>query len=103
MVAYKKGLNKVIIIKTTKLLGIGLPIAILPSYFLFFRNKDIFTNFVDKTSTLQILLILIGLASVISILGILIYRRTNKIIYGSYLSKLDDIISDMESIKQING
>lgn len=96
LITYRKTIHK-ITLATTKLLGFGLPLAVIPGYWLFFRNKEVYLNLINKTSSFYLILIIIGIAIVLSTLGILIYKITTKIIYSKHLNRLDEIISDMKN------
>ena len=98
LVTYRKTVKK-ITSATTKLLGLGLPLAIIPGYWFFFKNKEVYTNLIDKTTPFYLILMIIGFAIVLSSLGILVYKITTKIIYSKHLNRLDEIISDMKNLK----
>ncbi|WP_081208671.1 hypothetical protein [Salegentibacter sediminis] len=88
---------KRIIIYTTWLIGLGLPLVTLPAYWMFFRGTKVFAKFKELDFTMEMLLI-IGMAVFLSILGILSYRLVTKIVYGRLLARLESIIEDMEDL-----
>ena len=88
---------KRIIIYTTWLIGLGLPLVTLPAYWMFFRDAKVFAKFKQLDFTMEMLLI-IGMAVFLSILGILSYRLVTKIVYGRLLARLESIIEDMEDL-----
>ena len=83
---------------SSKLLAFGLPIAIIPGYWLFFRKTDLFQQLILKIETPYLILIVTGLALLISFLGVLIYKLSTAIVYGNLIKKLDEIIDDMETL-----
>lgn len=99
LLAYKN-IVKELIGFTTKLLALGLPIAVIPSYWLFFRKTELFQQLILKTETLYLILIVIGLTLLISLIGVLIYKFSTAIVYGNLIKKLDEIIGDMEALRK---
>lgn len=99
LIAYKETIDK-IISSTFKLLGFGLPLVILPGYWLYFRTSKSYTDFINEFSSLYILFIILLLVGIISLVGIAIYKVANNTLYGKHLSELDMVISDLKDIKQ---
>lgn len=93
---YRNQLKR-ITIYTTWLIGVGLPLVTIPAYWMFFQDTKMLTKFNQLDLTLEILFIL-GLAVFLSMLGILCYRLTTKIVYGRLLAKLETTIEDMEDL-----
>jgi hypothetical protein len=100
LTTYRTGINK-IISSTTKLLGFGLPTAVIPAYWLFFRNTEIYIDIMSKTTSLQFVYGIVGFALIISLIGILIYRLTTKLMYGNQLQRLNDLINDIEELRSV--
>jgi|GEM_PF-1235817 len=98
LIAYKKNMSHVIN-ATTKLLGIGLPFAVIPSFWLFYRNTEVYFNLINKTSSLNLVVIVLILIGSISLIGTIIYKISNKILYGNLLNDLENIISDLKYLK----
>lgn len=82
----------------TRLLGLGLPIAGLLGYFLFFRNSVILRDLL-QLEEVYIVGILLGLSLILSALGILVYRLSLRLMYGKFLVKLEDMIADMKELR----
>ncbi|SFN26966.1 hypothetical protein [Salegentibacter flavus] len=82
---------------TTLLIGLGLPLVTIPAYWMFFQGTKMLTKFRQLDLALEILLIL-GLAVFLSVLGILCYRLATKIVYGRLLARLESTIEDMEDL-----
>jgi len=97
LIAYKKAIKNIISF-TTKLLGFGLPLVIIPTYWLFFKETEISQKFFTETPLHFILLIIVSVGLLLSILGILIYKLSTKIVYGDLITKLDEMIADMEEL-----
>jgi hypothetical protein len=98
LIAYKNAIGKIISF-TTKLLGFGLPLAVIPIYWLFFKETKAYQKLIAETPFFFIILFVIGIAILLSILGVLIYKLSTKIIYGNFITKLDEIITDIEELK----
>ncbi|WP_299669385.1 hypothetical protein [uncultured Polaribacter sp.] len=97
--AYRIAIKK-IIAATTKLLGFGFPLVVIPGYWLFFRNTEMYTSMMDKIEPLNLFLGVVAFAILISFLGILIYKLTTKLVYGNQLQRLNDLINDMEELNK---
>ncbi len=82
---------------TTWLIGLGLPLVTIPAYWIFFEGTIVLGKFEQLDLGLKILFSL-GLATFLSITGILCYRLASKIIYGRLLARLQRIIEDMEDL-----
>lgn len=98
LLAYRTGIKKMVKFYI-RLLGFGLPVVVLPGYWLFFRNTEMYQEFISETEMFIVLVILL-LTIVISVMGIFIYWITTKMIYGNLLKKLDGILKDMEALKE---
>lgn len=83
--------------KTTWLLGIGLPIAIIPAYWIFFDGTKVMTNFKELALGIEILIV-VGMTVVLSLLGVLSYRLSTRIMYARLLERLESTIEDMEEL-----
>jgi len=82
---------------TTWLMGLGFPLVAIPAYWMFFQDTKIMDSFKQLDLVVEILIIS-GLAVVLSVLGILLYRLCTKIVYGNLLSSLENILEDMEDL-----
>jgi hypothetical protein len=82
---------------TTWLMGLGFPLVAIPAYWMFFQDTKIMDSFKQLDLVVEILIIS-GLAVVLSVLGILLYRLSTKIVYGNLLSSLENILEDMEDL-----
>ena len=91
---------KYILRYSTWLMGLGFPLVTIPAYWMFFRGSKVLVNFKQLDLSLGILLIL-GLAILLSILGILIYHIVTHMVYGRLLSKLESTIEDMEDLMNV--
>ncbi len=98
LIAYKKAINTIISF-TTKIIGFGLPLAVIPAYWLFFKDTEIYQKLFSETSNLSIVLFTAIFGLLLSSIGILIYKLSTKILYGYLLVKLDEMIADMEELK----
>lgn len=98
LVAYKNAIRKTMAFYT-RLLGIGFPVAIIPAYWLFFRETDLYQKFMVEFSAISITLFVGGIAVVLSVLGVLVYRLSTRIVYGRLLKRLDEIIADLEELQ----
>ncbi|MDT0651587.1 hypothetical protein [Autumnicola edwardsiae] len=82
---------------STRLMGVGLPLVSIPAYWLFFKDSAIMNKFEQLDLALE-LLIVTGMAALLSILGILAYRVSTAVIYGELLVRLESTIEDMEEL-----
>ncbi len=83
----------------TRLLGFGLPVAGIAGYFLFFWNTPLLHDFL-QLGIINILAILLGLAFLLSAIGVMAYRLSLKLIYGRFIQKLEEMITDMEELRK---
>ncbi|SHG13059.1 hypothetical protein SAMN05444483_10563 [Salegentibacter echinorum] len=83
--------------KTTWLLGIGLPIAIIPAYWIFFDGTKVMTNFKELALGIEILIV-VGMTLVLLLLGVLSYRLSTRMMYARLLERLESTIEDMEEL-----
>ncbi|TBW30156.1 hypothetical protein [Gramella sp. KN1008] len=81
----------------TWLLGIGLPILILPACWMYFKDTPIWISFLEFEVSVQLLILVLAAIS-LSGLGILSYRLSTHILYSSLFTRLKGIISDMEDL-----
>lgn len=79
----------------TKLLGIGLPLAVIPGYWLFFQETPVMDSFQSLDMSIQGM-ILAATAVILSGIGVLSYRLSIHFLYGKLMTRLEVIISDME-------
>jgi uncharacterized membrane protein (Fun14 family) len=81
----------------TRLLGLGVPVAGITGYILFFWNSPILNDFL-QLKMIYIIGILLGLSIILSALGILAYRLSLSLIYGKFIQRLEDMIEDMNEL-----
>lgn len=88
---------------TKKLFVFAIPLAVLSIFILAYAIKE--TSFLSKfiasdSSTIEIIGVGIAIAFTVSLIGIIVYYLSTKIVYGTHISKLDDIIREMEALKK---
>lgn len=88
-----KGLQKYY----TILLGVGLPLLILPGYFLYFQGTPVRSLFDGLMLHYQIILVFI-ISIILSALGIFSYKLSTHLIYSKMLTRLEEVINDMEEL-----
>jgi len=81
----------------TRLLAIGLPVIILPGYWMYFQGTPVMSDFMKLDPFIQILIILIT-ALALSGLGVLSYKLSTQILYGKLMTRLEEILNDMEAL-----
>ncbi|MBK6265513.1 hypothetical protein JKA74_10730 [Marivirga sp. S37H4] len=81
-----------------RLLGIGVPVAGLTGYYLFFRNSPVMESFLS-IQPFKIVLILLGISLSLSAMGVFVYLLTTKLVYGSLIKKLDEMIAEMKDLR----
>ena len=81
------------------LLGLGLPIAGIIGYYLFFRNSPLLSDFL-QLEVIYIIGILLSVSLLLSALGIMAYLLSLKLIYGRFIQKLEEMIADMEELRK---
>ncbi len=82
----------------TRLLGVGAPLAGMTAYYLFFRSSAVMDKFLSiEPYKLGLILLLIALC--LSAMGIFAYRLSTKMIYGSFIEKLDEMIAEMKELR----
>lgn len=82
-----------------RLLGLGLPVAGMVGYYLFFRNSLVLHDFL-QLDPVYIMGIILGIAVALSALGISAYLLSLKVVYGRFIQKLDEMIADMEELRK---
>lgn len=83
----------------TRLLGLGLPFVGSIGYFLFFWKSPVLKDFL-QLELIYIIGILLGLAILLSIVGVAAYRLSLKITYGRFIRKLEEMITDMNELRR---
>lgn len=81
----------------TRLLGIGLPLLIVPGYLLYFQGTALMRSLKNLDFEIQALIILL-VSLTLSGIGVLSYKLSTRIIYAGLMARLDDIISDMKEL-----
>jgi len=82
---------------STWIAGLGFPLVAIPAYWMFFEG----TKIMDKFNALDLgmeILIVLGLALVLSAIGILGYRLSTQVVYGKLLERLESTIADMDEL-----
>lgn len=98
LIKYNKTLND-LIRSYTKMMAFGFPVVGMIGYYLFFRNTEVFEKFMHTSLFIQVL-ILVGITLFLSGMGVGIYRLVTKMVYGRFLKKLDELITDMDTLRQ---
>lgn len=83
----------------TKLLALGMPVAGMIGYYLYFRNSATFDKFLLQDLWLQLSVIL-GIALLLALLGVGAYRITTGLVYGRFLKKMNELIADMNELRK---
>lgn len=83
----------------TKLIALGLPVAGMIGYYLYFRNTSMFNEFLLQDLWFQLSIIL-GIAILLAVIGVGAYRITTGIVYGSFLKKMNELIADMKELRK---
>ena len=81
----------------TRLLGIGLPLLVVPGYLMFFYETPIMADFKNLDFIIQSTIILI-VSLCLSAMGIMSYKLSTHVVYGKSMARLEDIISDMQAL-----
>lgn len=84
----------------TKLLGIGLPLFVITAYWMYFQGTPIMISFMELDIYLQIF-ITAGITIILSGLGVLGYKLSTHLVYGKLLTRIEEIINDMEELMKI--
>lgn len=82
----------------TRLLGLGLPVAGIIGYWLYFQNSKLYIQFLEL-EVLYIILIILAIGLGLSAIGILAYRLSTRILYGNLLHQLDAILEDLRELR----
>jgi len=85
----------------TKLLAIGLPILIIPAYWLYFQGTPLMSGFMGLDMSFQILIV-VAIAIVLSGLGMLSYKLSTHLVYGKLITRIEEIIHDMEELEKLD-
>ena len=84
----------------TLVMAIGYPLAVIPCYWMYFGEREDFQRLMSEVDAWKIILIVIGLALVLSLMGVFIYWSITKLMYGALLKKLDEFIADIEELRE---
>lgn len=84
----------------TKLLAIGVPIFIIPAYCMYFKETPMMSNFKGLDISLQILIFVI-IALFLSGIGLISYKLSTHLLYGKLITRIEEIIKDMEELMKI--
>lgn len=84
----------------TKLLAIGVPIFIIPAYCMYFKETPMMSNFKGLDISLQILIFVI-IALLLSGIGLISYKLSTHLLYGKLITRIEEIIKDMEELMKI--
>ncbi|SDR71922.1 hypothetical protein SAMN04487764_0404 [Gillisia sp. Hel1_33_143] len=85
----------------TKLLAIGLPILIIPAYWLYFQGTPLISGFMGADMSFQILIV-VAIALLLSGLGVLSYKLSTHVVYGKLIKRIEAIIHDMEELEKLD-
>lgn len=92
------------VVKSTRKLFIFiLPIAVLSIFTIayFIKEKSFLSKFISEDTTfLQVFGIGIIMAISLALICNIVYALSTKLVYGGMISKLDDIINEIESLKK---
>lgn len=97
---YKSIINS-IMRATKKLFMFAIPLAVLSIFTLAYtvKEKSFFSNFISSDTTIfEVLGIGLIVAIIVYFIGIIVYKISTKILYGTLISKLDTIIKEMEEL-----
>jgi len=81
----------------TSLLSIGLPVIIIPGYWMYFQGTPIMTDFMSLDLIFQIITIVVT-AVLLSGLGVIGYKLSVQLLYAKSITRLEEIIKDMEAL-----
>jgi hypothetical protein len=84
----------------TKLIGLGMPLTILPVYWYLFQNSDKYEQIIAKFHWAFIVFVFAGLGIFLALMGIAVVKMSSKIMYGSLLNMLDELIADMDELQK---
>lgn len=98
LTVYRKTIKK-ITNKTTKIVGLIFPLVIIPAYWLVFMNTEMYSDIITKVEPFKLVLSIVGLTILLSFICMSICKITTSLVYGKYLNKLDDLILDMNELK----
>ncbi|WBL22014.1 hypothetical protein [Zunongwangia sp. HRR-M8] len=82
---------------STWIVGLGFPLLILPSYWMFFEGTQMMESFEQLSFSFQLLLTL-GIAITLSVLCVAMYKLANIVLYGRLLANLESTLDDMEQL-----
>jgi len=81
----------------TKLLGLGLPLVIIPGYWMYFQGTPLMSGFIGLDIVVQILVVVTAFL-ILSGLGVISYKLSTQLLYGKLITRLEEIIHDMEAL-----
>jgi hypothetical protein len=84
----------------TKLLAIGPPILIIPAYWMYFQGTPVMSGFMGLETYIQILIVA-AIAILLSGVGVLSYKLSTHLVYGKLITRIEEIIDDMEELEKI--
>ncbi|WP_299121901.1 hypothetical protein [uncultured Tenacibaculum sp.] len=92
-----------IIMKSTKKLFVfAIPAAVLSIFILAYnlKEKSFLSKFISSdTSLLKMISVGFLIAVCVSVIGFVVYNISTKILYATQISKLDDLIKEMDQLK----
>lgn len=83
------------------LLAIGLPVVIIPAYWMFFRDTPLLASFKEINTFLQVIIIA-TMGLLLSGLGVLSFKLSTQFVYGKLITRIEKIINDMEELTKIS-
>jgi len=83
-----------------KLMAIGIPVFIIPAYWMYFLETPMMIDFMGLGIYFQIIIVAVT-ASLLSGLGVLCYKLSTHLVYGKLTTRIEEIINDMEELMKI--
>lgn len=81
----------------SKLMTYVLPIILVPMYWLFVREFDVYEKIIEKLGVTNVVILVVVSLFAFAALGYWAYALSVKIMYGKLLSKLDTLILEIEN------
>jgi hypothetical protein len=81
-------------------LATGVPIFIIPAYWIYFQETPMMSDFMGLDINFQILIFVIT-ALILSGLGLITYKLSTHFLYSKLITRIEEIINDMEELMKI--
>ena len=85
---------------TTRLLGIGLPFFGYVGLCIFIFESNMENFILDTYSSKQLLIQSIMILGCLSVIGIVTFRLSNYLVYGRLITKIDEMIDELDQLKK---